>query len=532
MNRMTITESAELLSRSSSSLRLEKFIEQRMDAPCILMQQEDSLDDIALQLEDLTGVVVDQSHLGRVKTLSSDSAVVSSLNEHHSLIAANVGNAHSAGGILLTVRSGSVDLLASLMDSAIESYRLSEENQACREAIEESAMQLAQSFEEQNWLRGFARNATKFTTGSGANEMANGVLQPLGYLLRAEDVFLIVDAEETARSGLCSAKFGDSDFSIQTVESVLHQFELHHESAPLVRNNVQLPTDQGAINSIVAVPVNGGAKSLGFLVGINRSTESLEGLPVYDPEFGSGDVGLLEEAAVLLSTQAHNIHLLVQSNQMFLGSLHAMSGAIDARDPYTQGHSERVARLGFELAQLMKLSEPACQEIYLAGILHDIGKIGIPDAVLLKNGPLTNDEFRTIQKHPEIGYRIIERLGHLQFALPGVLHHHERWDGKGYPHGLDGESIPLMARVLAVADAFDAMTSSRPYRDAMPLSKAVSIISGGAAEQWDAEVVACFQHWIADCQPEQAESQSGAKAFIPQGSPVEQVLQAAMALGL
>lgn len=529
---MTITHSAEIEIESSTSQRLVEFVEQRVDARCMLVYEEDSLDQIAQQLETLTGRLVEPSQLGKIHELVGDSALVTNLDEHQSLIAVNVGNVHSNGGTLLTVKSGSADLLASLMDAAIEAYKLSEENRACREALEESAMQLAQSFEEQNWLRGFARNATKFTSGSGANEMANGILQPLGYLLRAEDVYLIVDSDETARSGLCSAKFGDSGFDIETVENLLNRFSMNSESAPLVKNNVQLDTEQGRIKSIVAVAVNGGAKSLGFLVGINRSTESIEGLPVYDPEFGSGDVGLLEEAAVLLSTQAHNIHLLVQSNQMFLGSLHAMSGAIDARDPYTQGHSERVARLGFELAQLMKLSEPACQEIYLAGILHDIGKIGIPDAVLLKNGSLTDDEFRIIQKHPEIGYRIIERLGQLQFALPGVLHHHERWDGKGYPHGLAGEAIPLMARVLAVADAFDAMTSSRPYRDAMPLTKAVSIISGGAGEQWDAEIVACFKQWIESCQPEQAESQTGAKAFIPQGSPVEQVLQAAMALGL
>lgn len=297
---------------------------------------------------------------------------------------------------------------------------------------------------------------------------------------------------------------------------------------------MELPTENGIIRSVVAVSVDGqGGKGFGFLVGINRSTEThQDGLPVYDPEFGSGDVGLLEEAAVLLSTQARNIQLLVQSNQMFLGSLHAMSSAIDARDPYTQGHSKRVARLGFELAKLLSLSEPACQEIYLAGILHDIGKIGIPDAVLLKNGALTDDEFRVIQKHPEIGYRIVERLGQLQFVLPGVLHHHERWDGKGYPHGLAGESIPLMARVLAVADAFDAMTSSRPYRDAMPLQRAVAIISGGSNEQWDGDVVAAFCQWIKNCDPQKTVNESGAKAFIPEGSPIEQVVQAVMSLGL
>jgi HD-GYP domain-containing protein (c-di-GMP phosphodiesterase class II) len=208
-----------------------------------------------------------------------------------------------------------------------------------------------------------------------------------------------------------------------------------------------------------------------------------------------------------------------------------MSSSIDARDPYTQGHSERVARLSFDIAKIMHLSDEACQEIYLSGILHDIGKIGIPDAVLLKNGSLTDDEFRTIQKHPEIGYRIVERLGHMPFVLPGVLHHHERWDGKGYPHHLAGEAIPLMARVIAVADAFDAMTSSRPYRYAMPLQKASSIILSGKGIQWDADIVDCFHQWLRERHSELAALPEDSNSIIPIGSPMEQMVHAVMSLG-
>ncbi|MEZ6134532.1 MAG: HD-GYP domain-containing protein [Pirellulaceae bacterium] len=186
------------------------------------------------------------------------------------------------------------------------------------------------------------------------------------------------------------------------------------------------------------------------------------------------------------------------NREFTLGLLRAMSSTIDARDNYTQGHSERVAQLSFELAQRLGLSLAACHEIYLAGMLHDIGKIGIPDSVLLKEGKLSNEEYRVIQQHPEIGYRIIERLGSLQFALPGILHHHERWDGKGYPHGLQGPTTPMMARILAVADSFDAMTSSRIYRQAMSIERAVSIMIDGAGSQWDADVVNCLQHWLKD----------------------------------
>jgi hypothetical protein len=127
----------------------------------------------------------------------------------------------------------------------------------------------------------------------------------------------------------------------------------------------------------------------------------------------------------------------------------------------------------------------ACQEIYVTGVLHDIGKIGIPDQVLLKAGKLDADELRIIQQHPEIGHKILEEFDKLKFALPGVLYHHERIDGGGYPHRLRGDSIPLMARILAVSDAYDAMTSSRVYRNAMGQERAVEILRNGIGTQWD-----------------------------------------------
>ncbi len=510
------------------------FFQARLKASCTRVDSDHLTQELCDRLSNQHDTLISLETLSRLLDQLGEGARALPLSENKCIVATRLIGLSSAGGSLATVLDLNAPAAVQLVDAVFESYQLAEENLACRTALEESAMQLAQSFEEQNWLRGFARNATGFTNKSSANDMANGVLQPLGYLLRAHDVYLIVDSEETARSGLCSAKFGDSDFSIATIEKLLKRFDVHLGSPPLVRNNIAVPTENGIIRSVVAVSIGGqGGKGFGFLVGINRSTETHEGgLPVYDPEFGSGDVGLLEEAAILLATQAHNIQLLVQSNQMFLGSLHAMSSAIDARDPYTQGHSKRVARLGFELAKILTLSEPACQEIYLSGILHDIGKIGIPDSVLLKDGPLTDDEFRTIQQHPEIGYRIVERLGQLQFVLPGVLHHHERFDGKGYPHGLAGESIPLMARILAVADAFDAMTSSRPYRDAMPLDRAIGIISRGCDEQWDKNVVEAFLQWIKTYNPQMAVNEAGANAIIPEGSPIEQVVQAVMTLGL
>jgi len=124
--------------------------------------------------------------------------------------------------------------------------------------------------------------------------------------------------------------------------------------------------------------------------------------------------------------------------------------------------------------------------------LHDIGKIGIDDAVLRKPGKLTPEEFDHIKEHPELGYRILADISQLADVLPAVLHHHEQWDGKGYPFKLAGDQIPYIARILAVADAFDAMSSDRPYRPGMPVDRVEELFNLGAAQQWDAEVVKAY----------------------------------------
>ncbi|MEM7474107.1 MAG: HD-GYP domain-containing protein [Planctomycetota bacterium] len=415
-----------------------------------------------------------------------------------------------------------------LVENALEVLQLHSQNSQAQIALQESAVQLAQSFEEQNWLRDFARNAS-FSSNNSINEVAFKILQPLVFLLHARDVYLIALREETEGTGLCSTNFGGSAVSPESIESLLESLNFGKNSAPLVRNNQNLIVAEGSIHSIVAVTVADSCHR-GFLVAIDRTNKNnLTQTPIHDAEFGSVDVGLLEEAAVLLSTQIQNLRLLMQSNELFLGTLQAMSSTIDARDPYTQGHSERVARLSYDLAQILGLPNEACHEIFLSGVLHDIGKIGIPDDVLLKPGKLTDEEFEIIKQHPVIGHRIVERLGHLQFTLPGVLYHHERWDGKGYPHQLQGQSIPLMARIMAVADAFDAMTSSRPYRKAMPLEKAHAIINAGAGEQWDAEVVQCFNVWL-ETKYDATQKTDYPNSIIPIGAPMEHLAQAVTTL--
>ena len=175
-----------------------------------------------------------------------------------------------------------------------------------------------------------------------------------------------------------------------------------------------------------------------------------------------------------------------------LSTIQALAAAVDAKDPYTQGHSQRVAQYAADLARHIGLSKADVDLIHTTGTLHDVGKIGVPDAILQKPGRLTPEERAVMETHPVLGEVIVRKAPQLALVLPGVRHHHERWDGKGYPDGLSGESIPHIARILAVADTFDAMTSDRPYREGMSREVALEEIAHAAGTQFDPELAGAF----------------------------------------
>lgn len=440
-------------------------------------------------------------------------------------------NTESYRAKLAAVISAPERIAKALMQAACEATCLNRQAELLQIQLDASALQIAQSFEEQCWLRDLARNLSISNATANANILARGILAPLVDLLRAEELFVLVHEQETSLSGLSSASFGQGQILPKEIGGVLQNLVQHKPVGPIVINNDCLLS--GRIHSLAAVPLLLRDQALGYLVAVNRIAHvSGRGLNLMDPEFGSVETGLLEEASILLSTQTHNIKLVLDSQHLALGTLQAMSRAIDARDPYTRGHSERVARLSFEIAEILGLEETACQEIYVAGILHDVGKIGVPDRVLLKAGALTDEEFAIIKQHPEIGYRIIEQLGKMHFTLPGILYHHERWDGHGYPQRLVGDNIPLMARIISVADSFDAMTSSRPYRHAMPLAKACEIIHEGAGKQWDAMLVRCFQQWQLQRRAALPELPPDGISLIPQEPPYADITQSILALQL
>jgi putative nucleotidyltransferase with HDIG domain len=170
----------------------------------------------------------------------------------------------------------------------------------------------------------------------------------------------------------------------------------------------------------------------------------------------------------------------------------AFSEALDAKDQYTAGHSRRVMEYSVGIAKRMNMTENNIEMLRKSALLHDIGKIGIPDVVLQKKSKLTDEEYAVIKSHPEIGATILKSIKSFTGIMPSVLHHHERFDGRGYPHGISGERIPLHARVIAVADSFDAMTSNRPYRKAFPLKTALSELEKNSGIQFDPGIAEAF----------------------------------------
>jgi HD-GYP domain-containing protein (c-di-GMP phosphodiesterase class II) len=179
-----------------------------------------------------------------------------------------------------------------------------------------------------------------------------------------------------------------------------------------------------------------------------------------------------------------------KNKDLFISSIRMISAAVDEKDPYTRGHSEKVREFSVEIARVMGLSPEQIEKIAISAILHDVGKIGIQDNVLNKAGTLTPDEFEIMKQHPEKGAYIISPINELSDIVPGILYHHEKWDGTGYPKGLKSEAIPLTARIIAVADTFDAMSSDRPYQKSMEVDYVFKLLFDWAGKRYDADVVA------------------------------------------
>ena len=293
----------------------------------------------------------------------------------------------------------------------------------------------------------------------------------------------------------------------ERMSAVLHsrlEAEINNGKEALLDSEVDSPFKydwSDNVRNIIAVPLFGKDKATSYLAQGAQNDSCIIGLMVAinridKPDFDTTDVKLFNSVANDCAVFIENGRLFGDLKELFIGSLKALTSSIDAKDQYTRGHSERVAFISRWIAERLtgqgSLEEEQIHKIYLAGLLHDIGKIAIDEAVLRKEGKLNEKDLNHIRAHPSVGAGILREIKQMRDIVPGVLSHHERADGKGYPNGLVGEQIPLIGRIVGLADSFDAMTSERTYRKALSVEQALAEIKKELGSQFDRQIGQLF----------------------------------------
>lgn len=353
------------------------------------------------------------------------------------------------------------------------------------------------------------------TSPNNLDEVLQVVVQTLESTLDFERGLVLLANRDTNRLEIRGA-FGYTDEYLDLLESTSFSLTNPNSQGPLVVsfreqrpvlvNNVTEISDQVSpksrqfiealgTKSFLAVPIVLENQSVGILAVDNVTSKKT---------LANSDVNLLMSIAPTLGVSFRNAALIEARENQFAATLKVLAHSIDARDFLTAGHSEKVAEYAIGIAAELGLQHDYCQMIRIASLLHDYGKIGIPDTVLKKNGPLTEEERALIQTHSEKSFDILSQVpfDELNQEIPLVaLHHHEFWDGSGYPKGLKGKDIPLGARIVAVADFFEAITAKRHYRDPMALGTALDLLKKGSGSHFDPEVVKAFLRYIKKIRP-------------------------------
>ena len=372
------------------------------------------------------------------------------------------------------------------------------------EQIEKVGTELAQTYEELVLLHRLSTNMKVTEADSNFLQMACDSLTEIVFV---EGIAILLEKTvDDERNWVIAAGSGLIDMDEQAA-AILHSRlaeEINNGKEALLDSEVDSAFKYewpSRINNIIAVPLFSKDKSESHSTGKVKNGNSIMGLMVAinrigKQDFDSTDIKLFNSVAGGCAVFIENGRLFKDLKELFIGSLKALTNSIDAKDTYTHGHSERVAFISRWIAERLSEKEPLDEEqihkVYLAGLLHDIGKIGIEEAVLRKDGKLTDQEFGRIKKHPSIGAGILREIQQMRDIVPGVLCHHERVDGKGYPNGLVGDKIPLTGKIVGLADSFDAMTSKRTYRDAMSVEQALAEIEKGLGTQFDEEIGRVF----------------------------------------
>ncbi|MEO0529796.1 MAG: HD domain-containing phosphohydrolase [Planctomycetota bacterium] len=368
---------------------------------------------------------------------------------------------------------------------------LAESNAAMTSAVSTKAQlsdvsgQLLATFEELNLLHQLTEG---LSLGRSEHDLLEQAVQWLGEIVPSDAVLASLDWGDEQSTFVAGR---ESPLPADELGAFFERLGPQAERRTLVLNQdrTSSPTwAYPAIREVVTAPVVSNDCVIGCLAATNYHAKR----GARGNSFGSIEASLLSSVATLIGVHAGNRRLFADRAKLFESAVGALTSAIDAKDRYTCGHSDRVARMAVRLAREVGCNEEELNTIYLGGLLHDVGKIGISDSVLGKPGRLTDEEFDQIKTHPTLGEQILRGVPQLGHVLPIVLHHHESWDGSGYPGGLIGEECPKLARITAVADAIDAMGSDRPYRKGMSIERIEEILRDGAGKQWDKRVIDAY----------------------------------------
>ena len=370
--------------------------------------------------------------------------------------------------------------------------KLLQETWEAQEEVNDLAEELDQSFED---LFLYGKIASQIKTLKFSDTMLHSLISSLLINLRADAAFAVIpDKPEfntlVAQQHLNNRLRNDMGFYQKLIDSIPGEVLEAEDKYYIVNRSGSNPiykTLSPTEYRFLTVRIEHDEGFYGWLGLVSFNMNDI---------FRQGELQLLVSLAEQLSVVIANTNLYHDLELFIINMVKSLVFAIEAKDVYTRGHSERVSRLSMRMGKMLGMQGKELEDLRWASILHDIGKIGIPESILNKPGSLTDEEYEVIKEHPVKGFEILKPVDQLICSLPGILHHHERFDGKGYPSGLAGDQIPLAARIIAVADTFDAISSTRSYRSSKSYYKALTIVKEVAGSQLDPEIVSVFSQIV------------------------------------
>ena len=368
-----------------------------------------------------------------------------------------------------------------VLASALQAVRdMTEQNRQMQQQIESLNTALTNNGEELALLH---RVNDHMRAADGPETALAELVKDLKDWMDAELVLLLHPANDEPGSGIITlVSAGARQLQRKTYEII---WDLTHQQRELPGGFFAYSQPRGGghwpdkVLSLVSVSLQSRGDNLAVLAAVNKRSKQ---------DFDSADTQILLSTANQIAVLLTNAKLYQDLEELLLGALRALTSSIDAKDTYTCGHSERVALISRRLAHWLGFDKNQVGTVHLTGLLHDVGKIGVSEQVLTKPGRLADDEFDQIKKHPRIGANILKGIKQMATVARGVLTHHERYDGRGYPDGITGKSIPPTGRIVMLADSFDAMISDRTYRKAMPLRAALAEIRRFSGTQFDPDL--------------------------------------------